>query len=149
MPKPEIQTEFFYCHKCGKNSIFKICPCYFEANTLIPVEDMYDFPDPDLAFEFKMAWRLWYEQDERTFMLAVHHYLNHALGYHYYLPEQMTAEIAMRQIRYLERICHFLQLHRETIFEGREDRVNVHTLVDPIRLVNQMIEEAAQALKRA
>lgn len=143
----EFTTKYFQCQKCGGNSIFRVCNCYFTLDSLTPIEDLQDFPDQALEFELKMEELLLKEQDEQAFMLAIYHFFNHFFGYGYYLPENMNAQIAEQQIKYLERICIFLQNHAAQIAELRRKKITVHTL-QPLQEHVEHIQMVAAALLR-
>jgi hypothetical protein len=138
VPSPEVRTHYFDCVKCGGSSIFKICPCYFEVIELIPIDSLAAFPDSRLDFELAMEWFLLQQQDEYTFIQAVHHFFNHYFGYHYYLADRVSVSILKEQLVYLDRVCQFLHLHYDQIYHHRGERVRVHTLIDPLRRISAL-----------
>lgn len=113
---------------------------------------MTNFPDERLGFEQQMAVLLAHGNEE-DFTQTLFQFLNHTFGFQHEVKEydsiaEELADIKMKLI-YLLRVYRFLEEHKDHIFApGRELRITVATLLDPLREVDALVSVARVQLER-
>lgn len=113
---------------------------------------MADFPDIRLGFEREMAVLL-ANGNEEDFTQTLFQFLNHTFGFQHEVKKydsvvEELADIKMKLV-YLLRVYRFLEEHKDHIFApGRELRITVATLLDPLREVDALVSVARVQLER-